>query len=173
VIYAAGMPDLRLVIVEGLGAGRQVPLAGPVDIGREPTAQLMLHDALVSRRHARVVPDEQGAVVEDLASTNGTFVDDVQIHAPTRLLAGHRILIGTTVLELRVAGQLTQPHAVPPPLARAAATPDYIPTDIVGAAGVPALQSLLDRRTKRRAALAPLAVFVLAALAVMVFLALR
>jgi len=167
------MPDLRLDIVEGPGAGRQVPIAGRMDVGREPTAQLVLDDPLVSRRHARVVHDEQGAVVEDLGSTNGTFVNDLQIHSPTRLLVGHRLLVGTTVLELRAVGQPSTVYPVPPPLAKAAATPDYLPTDIARDAGSPELQSLLDRRTKRRAALAPLALFVLAALAVLVFLASR
>src|SRR5207302_127516 len=49
--------DLRLDIVEGPGAGRQVALIGTVAIGRDPGSQLVLDDTLVSRRHARVSRD--------------------------------------------------------------------------------------------------------------------
>jgi hypothetical protein len=112
-------------------------------------------------------------VVEDLASTNGTFVDGVEIHSPTRLQAGHQMIIGTTVLELCSEGAPTVARSVPPPLARPASTPDYVPKDVVSASAAPELQSLLDRRTKRRAALAPLVLFILVAFAVMLYLALR
>jgi pSer/pThr/pTyr-binding forkhead associated (FHA) protein len=107
------MADLLLEIVEGQEAGRQVQLQGPVDIGREPTMPLHLDDGQVSRRHARVSPHAGRAMVEDLGSTNGTFVNDQPIHSPRELSPGDRVRIGLTVIELRSAQQVQErPSAV-------------------------------------------------------------
>jgi len=107
------MADLLLEIVEGQEAGRQVQLQGPVDIGREPTMPLHLDDGQVSRRHARVSPHNGRAVVEDLGSTNGTYVNEQPIHSPRELSPGDRVRIGLTVIELRSAQQVqARPSAV-------------------------------------------------------------
>ena len=167
------MGDALLSVVEGPDAGRQVRVSGPLEIGRDAAAQLVLEDPLVSRRHARLIPDAQGATIEDLGSTNGTFIDQVQIHAPSRLLAGQHVLVGTTVLALSVDGPPAPIATVPPALARGPSKPEYVPRELAGDLAVPELQSLFDRRIKRRARLAPLAIFVLAAFVVMIWLALR
>ena len=74
------MADLILEIVEGEQAGTQVPLESFVDIGREPSLPIHLDaDTQVSRRHARVSVQGGQAVVEDLGSTNGTYVNDVRV----------------------------------------------------------------------------------------------
>jgi pSer/pThr/pTyr-binding forkhead associated (FHA) protein len=107
------MADLLLEIVEGEEAGRQLPLQGPVDIGREPNMPLHIDDGQVSRRHARVSPHDGRAVVEDLGSTNGTFVNDQPIQSPRELSPGDRVRIGLTVIELRSAQQVQErPSAV-------------------------------------------------------------
>jgi ABC transport system ATP-binding/permease protein len=67
--------ELSLEIVEGAEAGRRVALSSPLTVGRGEDADLVLADVLVSRRHARVTPSDTGAVVEDLGSRNGTFVN--------------------------------------------------------------------------------------------------
>ena len=106
------MADLLLEIVEGQEPGRQLPLEGPVDIGRDSSMPLYLDDGQVSRRHARVSPQAGSAVVEDLGSTNGTFVNDQPIHSP-RGSPGDRVRIGLTVIELRSAQQVQErPSAV-------------------------------------------------------------
>jgi pSer/pThr/pTyr-binding forkhead associated (FHA) protein len=94
------MARLLLEIVEGPGAGRQVALTGPVVVGRDAEADVVLDDARVSRRHARIRPQEGRAVVEDLESRNGTFVNREEIHAPVSAAPGDDVLVGTTVLEL-------------------------------------------------------------------------
>jgi pSer/pThr/pTyr-binding forkhead associated (FHA) protein len=189
--------QLSLEIVEGADAGRRVELVAPLTVGRAADADLVLADELVSRRHARVSQRGAGAVVEDLGSRNGTFVNGNQIHGPTRLVPGDQLQLGVTLVELRSVTQIAErPSAVqpvPPPLAVPERTPDYLPGQPVadpartpaggGSGGLkpspPAgggaprheLDSLLDSRTKGKARTAPLALFVLAALVVIVYLA--
>jgi FHA domain len=106
----------RLVIRSGSRAGETIELTDEVVIGRE-NADLAIDDAEMSRRHA-VVRSVVGAVeVEDLGSSNGTFVDDQRIEGPTRVGGGSKIRLGTTVLEvsgvLRV--QATRVSGIPDP----------------------------------------------------------
>ncbi|MEX2197128.1 MAG: FHA domain-containing protein [Thermoleophilaceae bacterium] len=109
------MADLILEIVEGGEAGRQLPLTGAVDIGRDPSLQLALEDTQISRRHARVSIQNNQPVVEDLGSTNGTYVNDQPIQAPRALAPGDRVRVGLTVLLLRDSQQVArQPSAVQP-----------------------------------------------------------
>src|SRR5438552_13784321 len=98
------MPDYLLEIVEGPEAGRRIPLTGPIELGRDPTAGgPLLQDELVSRRHVRVTPEGDGARVDDLESRNGTFVDGDEIYGPAHLAVDGQLLIGVTVLQLRPA----------------------------------------------------------------------
>ena len=76
------MADYVLEIVEGPEAGRMIPLAGPVELGRDAGAGVALQqDELLSRRHVRITPEADGVRVEDLGSRNGTFVDGDEISA--------------------------------------------------------------------------------------------
>jgi hypothetical protein len=94
--------DYVLEIVEGPEAGRQIPLTGTVEIGRDPKAGVpLLQDDLVSRRHVRLTPETGGVRVEDLNSSNGTFVDGDQIFDPAHLGLEGQLLVGVTLLELR------------------------------------------------------------------------
>ena len=91
------MAGLILEIVEGQEAGKQIPLSGPLDVGREGVQISLPNDTQVSRRHARVAPQNGVAVVEDLGSTNGTYVNEQEIHSPRQLSPGDRLRIGLTV----------------------------------------------------------------------------
>ena len=105
------MAELILEIVEGQDAGRQTPLDGSVDIGREAT--LAVDDEQASRRHARVAAQGDLAVVEDLGSTNGTYVNGQPIEGPRAVRPGDQIRVGLTVFELRTAQDVQrQPSAV-------------------------------------------------------------
>src|SRR3954468_7629844 len=101
------MSDLIFEIVEGSEAGRQLPLDSVVDVGREPSLTLHLDaDTQVSRRHARIAAQGGQILVEDLGSTNGTYVNEQPISAPRALNPGDKVRIGLTVLELRTRQQV-------------------------------------------------------------------
>jgi pSer/pThr/pTyr-binding forkhead associated (FHA) protein len=116
-------------------------------------------------------------VVEDLGSTNGTLLNRNEVHGRAALATGDELVMGVTVMQLRsaqdVARQPSAVRAVPPALAAPVRRPTYIDAPSgEGAAdsGVPELERLRDRRTKSKATVAPLAIFVLAALAIIIYL---
>jgi pSer/pThr/pTyr-binding forkhead associated (FHA) protein len=107
--------ELILEIVEGEDAGRQTPLEGAVEIGRDASTGLALDDDQASRRHARVSAQGDHAMVEDLGSTNGTYLNGQPIEGRRTLRPGDRLRVGLTVFELRTAADVQrQPSAVIP-----------------------------------------------------------
>jgi pSer/pThr/pTyr-binding forkhead associated (FHA) protein len=95
------MAELVLEVIEGPATGTSIPLADAVELGRDHELQHALDDEQMSRHHARVESESGGAVVSDLGSTNGTYVNDQPINSPRRLAPGDRIRMGLTVVELR------------------------------------------------------------------------
>jgi pSer/pThr/pTyr-binding forkhead associated (FHA) protein len=92
----------HLIVVEGDNAGARAELAdAPLLIGRGSDAAIKLDDDYVSTRHARVAASGDEWFVEDLGSTNGTYVGAVRITQPTTLGLGNQVRIGKTILELR------------------------------------------------------------------------
>jgi len=87
----------RLRVVSGPNAGQTVDVEEEIVIGREDT-DLAIDDKEMSRRHAVVRRHANRLQVEDLGSTNGTFVDGTRIAEPTLLGGGAEIKVGTTVL---------------------------------------------------------------------------
>ncbi len=84
-----------LVLVEGAEAGRRVELGdAPTTIGRTPGQTLVFADTELSRRHARVSLENDKATIEDLGSTNGTFVDGERLTSPRVLEDGNVLRIG-------------------------------------------------------------------------------
>ncbi|HEY4562893.1 MAG TPA: FHA domain-containing protein, partial [Thermoanaerobaculia bacterium] len=93
------MPDSALVIHEGPGAGSEHPVDGELILGREQgSADLVIDDPGVSRRHARVLSDAGGVIVEDLGSSNGTYVNGQRISGPVELGAGDEVQVGATIM---------------------------------------------------------------------------
>jgi hypothetical protein len=94
-------PQLLLVTAGSL-AGTTVGLTDQqITIGRADDATLVLSDDYASTRHARLFPQNGQWLVEDLGSTNGTYLDRQKVTAPTPVPIGVPIRIGKTVLELR------------------------------------------------------------------------
>ena len=92
----------RLVVTEGALAGTTISLGDtPVTLGRADDSTLVLTDDYASTRHARLVPSEDGWQLEDLGSTNGTYLGASKVSRPVQVPLGQPIRIGKTVLELR------------------------------------------------------------------------
>ncbi|MCA9685399.1 MAG: GGDEF domain-containing protein [Myxococcales bacterium] len=87
-----------LVVIKGDNVGQKYDLEGELTIGRDPNAGIPLDDGLVSRTHAKLVPDNIGVRVFDMCSTNGTFVDDKQINT-VYLKDGNQLAIGKTIFK--------------------------------------------------------------------------
>ena len=97
-----GVPT-RLVVTSGSLAGTSVALTGAqITLGRAHDSTIVLDDDFASSRHARIYPDATGQwVVEDLGSTNGTYLDRAKINGATPVPLGVPIRIGKTALELK------------------------------------------------------------------------
>ncbi len=92
----------RLVVTTGPLRGTTVPLgSSAVLIGRAPSCTLVLDDDYSSSRHARIYPEDGRWFVEDLGSTNGTFVGRERITAPTAVGIGSQVKVGQSTLELQ------------------------------------------------------------------------
>ncbi|WP_329119974.1 FHA domain-containing protein FhaB/FipA [Streptomyces sp. NBC_01465] len=93
----------KLVVSEGTLTGTTVALQGQtITLGRAHDSTIVLDDDYASSRHARIYPDRDGQwIVEDLGSTNGTYLDRTRLTTPTPIPLGAPIRIGKTVIELR------------------------------------------------------------------------
>jgi pSer/pThr/pTyr-binding forkhead associated (FHA) protein len=93
----------KLVVTEGTLTGTTVALQGQtITLGRAHDSTIVLDDDYASSRHARIHPDRDGQwIVEDLGSTNGTYLDRNRLTTPTPIALGAPIRIGKTVIELR------------------------------------------------------------------------
>jgi pSer/pThr/pTyr-binding forkhead associated (FHA) protein len=92
----------RLLVTAGALAGTSLALTDQqITIGRSNDATLVLNDDYASSRHARLFPQDGQWIVEDLGSTNGTYLDRQKVTQPTPVPTGVPIRIGKTVLELR------------------------------------------------------------------------
>lgn len=95
-------PARVLVVTEGSLKGTTITLGqAPILIGRAPECTLVLEDDFASGRHARLSLQQGTWMVEDLGSTNGTFLGRNRVQAPTPIGPGTPVRIGRTVLELR------------------------------------------------------------------------
>jgi pSer/pThr/pTyr-binding forkhead associated (FHA) protein len=96
-----GQPS-SLVVTQGALSGTTVRLGDqPVTLGRSHESTIVLDDDYVSGRHARFYPRDGQWVVEDMGSTNGTYIDRTKVTTPTPVKIGVPVRIGKTVVELR------------------------------------------------------------------------
>ena len=91
----------NVLITAGPGAGRTIaPSTDGVVIGRQANLAVTLDSAAVSRRHARLTWEGDQVFVEDLGSSNGTYVNEAKILRRTRLRSGDCLRIGASLLRL-------------------------------------------------------------------------
>ena len=92
----------QMVVTHGALAGTRISLDGrPILIGRADDSTLVLDDDYASTRHARLSLRGSDWYVEDLGSTNGTYLDRAKVTEPSKVPLGVPIRIGKTVIELR------------------------------------------------------------------------
>ena len=92
----------KLAAIEGDGVkGKSWDLAGEILLGRGDRCTVVLQDAYASQVHARIFDRNDTLFVEDMGSTNGTYLNNQKLTSPTELQRGDRVKIGKTVLELR------------------------------------------------------------------------
>jgi hypothetical protein len=97
-----GKAPTQLLVTDGGLAGTRITLGEqPIMIGRANDSTLVLTDDYASTRHARLAMRDGDWYVEDLGSTNGTYLDRTKVTGPTLIPPGVPIRIGKTVLELR------------------------------------------------------------------------
>ena len=105
---AAGAPSKRTkkaptkaVVVQGDKKGSTINLNEEVLIGRGDKCSLVLDDTYVSTVHARIFAKGDAYMLEDLGSTNGTYLNRRRVTSPTELHRGDQVKIGKTVMEMR------------------------------------------------------------------------
>jgi pSer/pThr/pTyr-binding forkhead associated (FHA) protein len=95
------MPSV-LVVTQGALSGTSIRLGeAPVTMGRSQDSTIVLDDDYVSSRHARIFPQDGQWYVEDMGSTNGTYLDRTKVTSPTPVKIGVPIRVGKTSVELR------------------------------------------------------------------------
>ena len=91
----------KLVIIDGPLEGTVIPLGtSTITFGRAADSTVVLEDDFVSNQHARLVLNGTHWIVEDLGSTNGTWINRDKVTTPTVLQSGAQLRIGRTTLEL-------------------------------------------------------------------------
>lgn len=109
----AALPKYTLRAQSGRMLGRSYPLTGATVVGRAPDCQLRLDDTNLSRKHAKLIPTNEGVVIEDLGSTNGSFHNGKRVQRAVAQ-AGDEIGFDTLrfqLLELGQEGVATAPAA--------------------------------------------------------------
>lgn len=92
----------KAVIVEGAStSGKTFDLKDELILGRGEKCHIVLDDTYVSTVHARLFPKNEGIYVEDLGSTNGTYVNRKRVNNAVEVQRGDQVKVGKTVLEMR------------------------------------------------------------------------
>jgi pSer/pThr/pTyr-binding forkhead associated (FHA) protein len=91
----------KVVVIDEKGSKSTHKLNKTLQIGRGPSSDIRLSDTYASTAHARITNRNGSWMVEDLGSTNGTYLNQRKVTAPAAVSAGDRIRIGKTTLELR------------------------------------------------------------------------
>ncbi|MFI5840994.1 FHA domain-containing protein [Catenuloplanes sp. NPDC051500] len=97
-----GRSARQMVVTAGQLAGTRITLSeAPITIGRAEDSTLVITDDYASARHARLMPRDGQWFLEDMGSTNGTYLDRAKVTGPTPVPLGVPIKIGRTSIELR------------------------------------------------------------------------
>lgn len=101
-------PAANLVVKQGPQIGILFPItANTTVLGREEMCDIIIQDAEASRQHSKVSWEDNDFFLSDMGSTNGTFINGMQIIAPTRLKSGDSIGLGQTLLSFELDAEKT------------------------------------------------------------------
>ncbi|MGH9243847.1 MAG: FHA domain-containing protein [Acidimicrobiales bacterium] len=95
-----GGPAEVVVVEPREQAGRRYPLGDEITVGRAAGCQIIIDDNYVSQLHARLFLRDGQLFVEDLGSTNGTYLNRAKVSAPMVMQRGDRLQVGNTVMEV-------------------------------------------------------------------------
>ena len=96
------MPPSRVEVLGAEGDKVQtLPLEGTIQVGRAEACQIKCSDTFVSAFHARLFRRDRSWFLEDIGSTNGTFLNEERVTSPVEVWAGDRVVVGRTTLELK------------------------------------------------------------------------
>ena len=118
----------RLVVEIGPDEGREFRLHGTMRIGRSDDSEITLSDAQASRHHAAISPEPGGLAVQDLNSSNGTFVNGIRLKEPRLLKDGDRLRVANTVMVFRWEQAAPAPVTTTPAGTPAGVGYDMLPT---------------------------------------------
>ncbi len=97
-----GIPGSLFVVQAPNQRPRSIPLREEMTIGRSLQCDISIpDDRFISQYHARISLQNDGCLLEDLGSTNGTYLNGTRIKSPTRVQRGDRVALGNTILEFR------------------------------------------------------------------------
>ena len=96
----AAPPRRSRVVEPAAQKGRSFPLGDEITVGRAAGCSITLDDTYVSQIHTRVFTREGEILVEDLGSTNGTYLNRAKVQGPMVMQRGDRLQVGSTVMEL-------------------------------------------------------------------------
>ena len=94
-------PRLEVIAGKGHQPGQEFDVRAGARLGRAQTSEVSLDDSYASAAHARVYPRDGAMFIEDLGSTNGTYVNGRELTRPLRLAEGDTVRIGDTELRYR------------------------------------------------------------------------
>jgi pSer/pThr/pTyr-binding forkhead associated (FHA) protein len=95
-LRAGVFPQLEVVAAMGRDPGERVDIGEGITLGRSPTADLQVDDPFASSVHARIFPRGEFMYIEDVGSTNGTFLNGRQLRKPEQLKVADTVRIGDT-----------------------------------------------------------------------------
>ena len=97
---AHGLEVLKTISNGTLGIGSVIPVTSMISIGRREDNSIVLNDQFVSSYHAKIYVKNNDFYLEDLASTNGTFINDSKVEGRVRLKVNDQIRMGSTVFKV-------------------------------------------------------------------------
>lgn len=129
---------IQMVMRTGPTPGKTYPLSqGQITVGRDASCDIVINDAEISRHHAKLTQQADGYVLEDMGSTNGTFVDGQRLMGPHILRPGDLVLLGENV---SLSYETVVYDEAAAAAAAAAPAPEYVPPSPLPPTPMPAPQ---------------------------------